>query len=397
MGLLLRLVLLFFVSRHKTVFLDELDYDTIAVSLLKKHQYFMILGPTAFRPPAEPFFIAAVYATIGQAHQIVPLLHAVFLTAVPFLCAALGRRMGLSLWAANTGALIASLHPGLAYAATTLYPTALTAVALTAGLLCSSIAAENDCKAESVKGGLALGLAGSLTTTFVPLPLLAAAYCIWKRKMRAAVIIGILGMTPALIWLIRNDIVFGEFTIATNGGMNLYLGANDDATPLSGNWVRYMPPFDPGLTIADEVALDHMYQRYAKAWIHAHPARYAWLCVERGVMVIDSVGRPKTGGIHSGLGEKVVGWSMLPLTLLSLVGLWFQRRKPASFFTASALLLIAASSAFTLVKARFRFPLDPALDVFAVAAIAGILSLLGTSQMHSKEASGSENVTEATR
>jgi hypothetical protein len=386
-GLLFRLALLFYTSRHKFVFLDELDYDTIAVSLWKTHKYSMYFGPTAFRPPAEPLFIAAVYATLGQKTYIVELFQAVLLTALPFLCAALGRRLGLSVRAANAGALLASLHPGLAYAATTLYPTALTAVALTAGLLSSSIAAGNDSKADSVKGGLALGLAGSFTTTFVPLPLLVAFYCLWKRKMRAALIIGIVGMAPAILWLVRNHHVFGEYTLATNGGLNLLIGANDDATPRSGNWVS-LPPYDAPIILGDETGQDHVYRRQAGVWIKAHPMRYAWLCIERGVIILDSVGKPKTKGIHSGLGEKLVGWGLFPITLLSLVGLIVQRRKPASFLTAAALLLIAASSAFTLVKPRFRFPLDPVLSVFAVAAIAGLLPSFFRLEAQPREVSG---------
>jgi hypothetical protein len=367
-GLLFRVAILLIKVKHPGVFADELQYESIAISLWKAHQYFLLGAPTAFRPPGEPFFMAGLYTIFGYAPNTLKIVQAVLLSALPFLCARLGRSIGLSVRDSNVGALLAGLHPGLAYAATTLYPTALTAVALTAGLVYSSSAAESGKKADAAKGGIALGLAGFLTTTFVPLPLLAAFYCLVKRRKSVAVMIAVLGMLPASAWMGRNHRVFGKFTVATNGGINLFEGANNESTPLSGNWIM-LPPDDPGIAGWDEIAQDRMWETRAKAWIQAHPFRYAWLSMQRAVLVADSVGNPKTQGVHSGLAAKLVAWLMLPFVLLGFAGLAIFWRTSAGCLTAAALLLVVASSALTLVKPRFRFPLDPALAVFAVAAV----------------------------
>ncbi len=284
--------------------------------------------------------------------------------ALPFLCARAGKLLRLPLWAANVGALLAALHPALAYSATTLYPAALTAVALTAGIVYSAVAEQRDSPGAATAGGLALGIAGSATTTFVPLPILVGLYLLWKRRIRSALIVGLIGMLPAAAWVARNRAVTHEWILGSNGGVNLFLGANDEATPESGNWVT--APREMG---RKELAEDRAYQTRAKLWIRAHPARYAQLFVERAALVVDSAGHPRTQGPHSGRAARLVAWAMLPFVLAGIAGLFLYRRTACAAMTFLALLLVVVSSGATIVKPRFRFPCDPLLGTFAVAAV----------------------------
>jgi len=118
--------------RHSSGFADELDYQAIGISLWKHSTYAVATGVTAYRPPAEPMMIALFYAVLGQHPFAVKVAENLLLGALPLLCAMLGRSLGLSTQATNVGALLAAFHPGLAYAATTFYPTVLTTVALCA-------------------------------------------------------------------------------------------------------------------------------------------------------------------------------------------------------------------------------------------------------------------------
>jgi len=354
--------------RHSSGFADELDYQAIGISLWKHSTYAVATGVTAYRPPAEPMMIALFYAVLGQHPFAVKVAENLLLGALPLLCAMLGRSLGLSTQATNVGALLAAFHPGLAYAATTFYPTVLTTVALTFGVVSSVRALQGKKTSLAICGGAGFALAGFATTTFVPVAVLVGIYCFWKRSFGIGLIIVILGTLPAPFWAARNHAALGGWTLATNGGINLYLGANDDATPRSGNWVS--APFHEG---PDEVAEDRAYTATAKSWIAAHQARYAMLSVERGFLILDSVGKPKTQGAHSGLGAHFIGWCLFPITFLGIVGLVIFRRTAAGCITIFALLLVIGSSALTIMKPRFRFPCDPLLGTFAVATVASRL------------------------
>jgi hypothetical protein len=185
--------------------------------------------------------------------------------------------------------------------------------------------------------------------------------------MKLAILIALFGLAPVLAWMVRNKIVLHEFTVATNGGYNLELGANDEATPRSGNWITLYPRWELG-----EVKADQLLKEQAVAWIHAHPARYAELSVLRALAVFDSVGKPKTQGVNSGHLAQLVGWSLLPVVLLGTAGLILRWRHPIAWLTAAALGLVILSSSLTLAKPRFRLPIDPLLCVFAISAVVSI-------------------------
>jgi hypothetical protein len=219
----------------------------------------------------------------------------------------------------------------------------------------------------AIWAGITLGIAGSATTTFAPLAFLAAIVIAWKRRFKIAVLVLVVGMAPALAWMIRNEIVLHDFAIATNGGYNLQLGANDEATPRSGNWVELTPDWTKG-----EVYLDREEAQEAKAWIHAHRARYAELVMLRAIAVFDSAGKPKTEGLHSGRLAQIAAWSLLPVMIFGVIGLVVYRRHALTWLTLAALGLVILSSAATIAKPRFRFPCDPLLCVFAIGGVARI-------------------------
>jgi hypothetical protein len=97
--------------------------------------------------------------------------------------------------------------------------------------------------------------------------------------------------------------------------------------------------------------------------------RFTELFVLRSLAVLDSVGKPATAGLHNSPAAQLAGWAMLPLILLSLAGLWLYRRSPLAWMTGGALALVMLSSGLTIVKPRFRFPIDPLLILFSVAAL----------------------------
>jgi hypothetical protein len=371
LGTLLRLALVAKLGGAMT-FYDEGDYDRIGQSLAHGQGFSNNGTATGFRPPGEPFYLAAVYLLFGHRIVVAELLQALLLAVVPFAVARFGRRHGLGPAWANVAGGVAALHPGLAYASATLYPAALTAAAIALGLMwaAEAIAAERG-GAQAALAGLSLGIAGAATTTFVPLGALAA-FVVWSGRRgsksgrwRTAAILAAVTLAPTLGWVGRNAVVLGAPVLATNGSYNLALGANDEATPRSGNWIELTTP--PGVPDS-EIARDHAFRDRALDWIRLHPGRYALLAGGRFLATFDSVGRPKTRGTHDSLAARAVGYSLGPWMLLSIVGLVLDRRRPTTWLVAASIACVALAGALTITKPRFRFPCDPMLAVLAAGA-----------------------------
>jgi hypothetical protein len=350
-------------------FYDEGDYDRIGQALAHGQGFVNNGTITAFHPPGEPFFLAAVYVVFGHRIVLAEALQALMLAVVPFAVARFGRRHGLGQAWANGAGAIAAFHPGLAYASATLYPAALTATSLTLGLMWSGEAiAAGKARLQSLLGGLFLGIAGAATTTFVPLGALAAAIVFKARTTnawRTALVLAAAALVPAFAWIARNEVAIGAPVIATNGSCNLALGASDQSTPRSGNWVELTLPPTVGPT---EIERDHAFRSLALDWIRVHPARYAMLVGGRALATFDSVGKPKTRGVHDSLAAKAVGYLMFPWIFLSVVGLVLDCKKPTTWLVVAAIGCVVLSSALTITKPRFRFPCDPMLAVFAMVA-----------------------------
>ena len=375
LGILVRLALVAKLGGAMT-FYDEGDYDRIGQSLAHGEGFSNGGAATAFRPPGEPFYLAGVYLLFGHRIVIAELLQALLLGVVPFAVARFGRRHGLGPAWANVAGAAAALHPGLAYASATLYPSALTAAAIALGLMWSAeaIAAERG-GAQAALAGLCLGIAGAATTTFVPLGAVAAFVVFRGRQggkqggktgtWRTAAIVAAVALAPAVGWVARNAVVLGAPVLATNGSYNLALGANDEATPRSGNWIEVTVPAAVG---ASEIARDQAFRDRALGWIRTHPGRYALLVGGRLLATFDSVGRPKTRGTHDSLAAKAVGYALFPWMLLALVGLVVDRRRPTTWLVAASIACVALAEALTITKPRFRFPCDPMLAVLAAGA-----------------------------
>src|ERR1700682_2342968 len=341
-------------------FKDERDYDSIATGLLAGDGYSLRGEPSAFRPPGQVIFLAAIYALAGHRPLVAELAQAVLLSVVPFAVLALGRRATPRPFVPEIAAAMAAMHPGLAYASATLYPASLTAAALATGAWLSAARAPGGGGGRAALAGLALGPAGAATTYFVPLPALIGLVVHRRAGALAAVVLALSGLLPAAAWMTRNALVLGAPTLGTNGGYNLALGANDRATFRSGNWIEPDP-----IAVQGERVRDAEWARAARRWITGHPFRWAELALGRALAVLDSVGKPLTAGLHDSPWAKVVGWAMLPWIVFGLAGLWINRRAPEARIVALAFLLVLASSSATIVKPRFRFPVDPLLAIFA--------------------------------
>lgn len=365
-------MLLIAVAGRQQRFYDEGEYLSIARALAHGQGYRLFDHASAYRPPAMPYFLAVYMKLVGDRYWVFAMTQAVLLCLLPILVFWTAHSLKLRRPYAVLAAVIVAFHPGLNYAATTVYPTTITAIALALSTLLALKAINRNSAGYGLLAGLAAGVAASATTIFGPYGILLAVIAVLRRRVRVACLVALFSVLPPGAWVVRNHLVLHTTSVATNGGFNMELGANDQAEPRSGNLIR--PDITPEEPFGDEVTWDRDHHARAKAWIAAHRLRFAELFVLRSLAVLDSVGKPATPGLHNSPAAQLVGWAMLPLMLLSLAGLWLYRQTPLAWMTGGALALVMLSSGLTIVKPRFRFPVDPLLILFSVAALPSAVS-----------------------
>ncbi len=346
---------------------DERDYLAIARSLRAGEGFALHGGPTAFRPPGQPLFVALVQSVGGASMVALVVAQAMLLAACAVWLARVARPVLGRPEHANLVGLWLLAHPGLAYATGTAYPVALGTASLTAGLLLAARALDTRSSRSALGAGLTLGVAALTTPYFLPLVPGVALLAAWRRSYRVALLVALVGLAPSAAWVARNAAVLGAPTIGTHGGYNLALGADDRATPRSGNAFEPLPPRE---TLPDaELERDAARRQSALRWIAAHPTRWLGLAAARSLATLDSTGKPSAAGAPRGAASFVAGLGLSAIAVLGLMGLWLERRRDLAKLTAAAFCCVALSAALSIVKPRFRFPVDPMLGVFALVAL----------------------------
>ena len=345
---------------------------------------FQSTQPSAVMPPVYPLIVAGLFrifgihtaAAIFAAHALNCLLNA--LACVPvFLMArrSFGERAGW--WAAWAWALSPY---GIYFSAAWAWGTHLLLLCLCWLLYLAQKMEESPRIALWVGFGLLAGLA-ALTEpsvlTVVPFLMLLACWRLrsvgkaWVRPGAAAALALAAALAP---WMIRNAIVFHRFIpMRDSMGLELWMGNNG----YSLRWTSdQLHPLHDAAELADydrmrELAYMDWKARQAKAFIGAHPAWYAWMCVRRAVYLWT--------GFWSLNRDYLALEPMDPpnipfataLTLLAVAGLaaaWRMRRWEAIRY-GGVMLLFPALYYFSHPEPYHLRPLDPIIAMLGCYAI----------------------------
>jgi 4-amino-4-deoxy-L-arabinose transferase-like glycosyltransferase/Flp pilus assembly protein TadD len=221
--------------------LDALFHDQWALSIASGN----LLGETVFfRAPLYPYFLGLLYAMFGHEYLVVRIIQHLFGVAATVVAYFLGKK----LFSASSGfvaALLVAVYPMLFYFESQLLFESLLTFAIVCWLLLVFVARDGNKWRDWLLVGAALGIAG---ITRPPLLLVGA---IVSSAAILACTKGTLKWHQALVFLtlgviivvgpitIRNYFVGGEFVpIASQGGVNFYIGNNPDADGISSS----MPP-----------------------------------------------------------------------------------------------------------------------------------------------------------
>ena len=246
--------------------------------------------PTAFWPPGWPMALSLAIRAGGASPLTVGLFNLLWAALAGLLTHDLARRLFGTEAAARTAVLLLALYPNSA-----LYvPLALTEVFYTALLLgaCWLLVARQG-TGWLLLAGAVFGLATLVKAqTLVVVPLFFAIAVLRGPVRPRAIAAGlmqaalVLAAAAAVVapWTIRNHRELGAWVpVSTNGGWTLLTGNNDSAR---GDYT----PDDPTVVALGqrkaelgELAVDAEAKRLGRAWIEAHPARFAALAPRKVV------------------------------------------------------------------------------------------------------------------
>ena len=374
---------------------DPFDYDQLARSLAEHGQYtpsaFAEEGsPSAFRPPAYPYWLAAIYEVFGTSYTAARVAGALLGTAVVLLVWLLGNRV-VGPAAAWWAAVVAALAPSLAFLHAGLVSETLYLPLLLGAVLLAVRHAETPGWPWAAAAGLVLG-ASVMTRTnglVVLLPLLAGAW-LARRSWRDCALL-LAGFAVALTpWTIRNAVALDAFRpLGTQTGITAVGVYNADAAEsrFYGVWrgpdkiAQYVPLLRvPGTTEAD---LDTRFREEAWRYARENPdytfkvsVRHLLSMLElRDVTFLATMGFAEEG-IPEGLARRGTHGGFLLLLVLGVAGavVLVRRRSIAPLWLWSVPVLLLISMAPFQGVSRYRLPVDPFLCLLAGVAVAAVLT-----------------------
>jgi 4-amino-4-deoxy-L-arabinose transferase-like glycosyltransferase len=307
--------------------------------------------------------------------------------ATALLVYELGRRF-VSARAGLVAAVVATLNPYLVWHDVHVNREIVDGLLAAGVVLLVLLAAERRSLPLGVAAGAVAGLAVLGNARLVGIPVVLAAFLLWRTRMwpaaAALVAVAVLVTVP---WLVRNRVEIGCTTLTTDSRA-LWKANNEQTYDIlaRGGWIDDVPripgsPHTPEEAAAlytqrgvkehvDECAQMRDYRELVWDFWREHPGEKARLAVQATGMLWDPrVTRTEDRAGAGGLRDSLRTWSALyfvPLFLLGAAGLLLVRRDLAVLVVALLAYGTLASMVFA-GSTRYRVPWDFLLAVPAAA------------------------------
>ena len=257
---------------------DSYFYFLGATSIAAGHGYSILGHPTAFFPVGWPGFLAGLFLFTGPSYAAVEVLNLVLWAVTAGLVYQLGRRLGGRAVGLVAGALVA-IAPTI-----TIYAMRGSSEALFIPLLlivCLLLTGRRETPSlrRAAIAGVLLGVAILVRSTAELLPLALPVWLLLRRprreSWRAALVLAVAAGLVLVPWAVRNQVVMHSFTLSTNGGYTVWIGANPNATGGFGVHGRHLKwGID---SVAAEVAQDTTLTHQAVSFVVHHPLQWLGL------------------------------------------------------------------------------------------------------------------------
>jgi Dolichyl-phosphate-mannose-protein mannosyltransferase len=359
--------------------------------------------PSAYTQPLYGWFLIPVYWIFGRHWLSIGLAQIALAVATAFLVYEIGRRV-LGPRAGLLGAALATLNPYLAWHDVHVNREIVDQVCAAALVLLTLVVAERPSRRPAALLGIVTGLAILGNTRLVLVPVLSAAYLVWRLpRARATALVAALVLGGAAVavlpWLVRNEVNVGCFTLTTDGRA-LWKANNAQTYGLlsSGQWIDDVknPPRPKGAYLTPEEAWGYYIkpheQQYARAhypneclsmtffehrairYVKQHPGAKAKLALLSTKLlwqpnVFETTGRPGAGtrlDVGRRVVEPVYMWTLYAFAAAGLLLV-------PQAFAALVLLLLAYQTVGAMLfvgATRYRIAWDFLLGLLAAAALA---------------------------
>jgi hypothetical protein len=184
--------------------------------------------------------------------------------------------------------------------------------------------------------------------------------------LRRAIASGLVFLAVIAPWMIRNYRAFHAFVpFRSNFGAELYMGNNPESMGMP--WGKTINSQEDIRSYTQLGELRFAKQRgdLAKAWIRAHPARFAELSLKRFYFFWSTV--PHPAAKHESLiFVRDVNYCVPNILAILGLALSLKRRTPAAGLLIWAFVLLPFTYYFVTAGARFRHPLEPLIVILSV-------------------------------
>ncbi|MGE4427224.1 MAG: ArnT family glycosyltransferase [Solirubrobacteraceae bacterium] len=381
---------------------DPADYDRLAATFAllgdwAPTQYAVPGSPTAFRAPAYPGLLAAVYEVVGldertrwAAGRLVGALLGTITVAIVW---GIARRTWSDVWIARAAAGVTAVLPSLVWLNGGLVAETLFVPLVLAALLVTLIHRDRPDLRLAVLAGAIVGVA-ALTRTNGMSVILPVAIGLWSARRRPlAPVAAVAALVVVLIpWTVRNAQALDRFLpLGTHNGYTMAgvwnAGSATRGDHFAHSWVpaevpAYRDLFDP--PHLNEAQLDRALRSRALDFAWSNPGFVVEAAVLRGLRLFH-LGQGHT--FVAGLSARETGvpdgwrWMIAPgvwivvLGALAAVVLRIRRRitlGPWWLWLTPILILLSAAP---LVGApRYRVPLDPFMAMLVGAASVAVVA-----------------------
>jgi 4-amino-4-deoxy-L-arabinose transferase-like glycosyltransferase len=360
---------------HYQLVHDALDYDHHAASIAAGHGFTYSYGrPTAFRPPAYPYFLGAVYVVTGRNVEAARIANAFVGTGI----VALIGLIAFQLWgrrAALVAMALAAVYIPLIEVGQAMMSEPLFVLCLLGSIAC---ALRGWALAAGVLAGLAiLGRANALVV------LLPLAWAVW-RGPRPAVILVAAALATVAPWTIRNAIVLHHFVpVSTQLGSALAGTYNSDAMhdrrdPASWRSLKRVRDYQPifsKIRTTNEAVLEKQLRSASERFIRAHPGYVLTVAYWATRRMLDLAGIHWS--VHTASTISVPrGWAIAGVicfwlyALLAVFGAFTRRARAAPLWLWAVPLLMYLGVVFLVVETpRYRTAIDPFIVLLAALAV----------------------------
>lgn len=260
---------------------DARTYANMALQLAAGEGYQDGGRPSAYYPIGYPLALSAVHRLFGPDPLVARVANAVISIVTLLALFVVARAVTNSRLAALLGLLAFALYPAdVGFTAVTLSQAPFNALALLGCALCLRQLWPRS--GSLVLGGALLGAAtltrhqGAVLAMLIVLGFVLRPRS--RRRVRQAALVSAAFIVTLLPWTIRNAVALGGFVpVATNGGINLYIGNNPRA---NGHYVFTPELIAPLMAAIDgprrggpnEVVVDRLATRLAWQWASQQPA-----------------------------------------------------------------------------------------------------------------------------